>query len=119
MALTKSSQSTIINAQSVGSDSSYTSTAFALSDAFGVSFDCYLDYATNPTNGSVTIKILGSQDGTNASDEAYATVITTPTADRRVVFQCECYAMTHIYVKIENDTDQSVTVTVKAVTASI
>jgi hypothetical protein len=119
MALTKSSQSTVINAQAIGSDSNYTSTAFALSDAFGVSFDCYLDYTTNPTSGSVTIKILGSQDGTNASDEAYATAVTTPTADRRIVFQCECYAMTHVYVKIENGTDQSVTATVKAVTASI
>lgn len=119
MALTKSSQSTIIDAQSVGSEATYTSSVFDLGSAFGVSFDVYLDYSSNPTEGSVTINILGSQDGTNNSDEPFASAVVTPVADMRVVFETECYAMTDLYVQINNNTDQTVIATVKAVTATI
>ena len=117
MGVTKSSATTIINSQSIGASASYTSSGHDVTAAVAAGVDVFLDYSSSPSSGSVTIEVLGSQDGTNFSDEALYTAVTTPSGDRRVVFQFNCIGVKYVALKISNGTNQSLTATASIITA--
>jgi len=119
MALTKSTQTTIMNAQSVTADSSATSSSYDVTGAIAAGFDVFLDYSSDPTSGNITLNVYSSQDNTNWSNIPSYVVDVTPSTDTRIVFSCDVIGDKYLTVEVVNNTDQDVTATIKAINTSI
>ncbi len=120
MALVKSAPTQIGSQAGITTGgNSYTSNTFDVSDAIACEIELVYTFATNPTTGTVNIEVYASVDGVNFSSFPIYTNSVTPTSSGRMVFAFDVVYFNNIQVKVINNTNQSVTVAINAVKASI
>ena len=98
---------------------SYTTNTFSVSDAIESELELVYTFSTAPTTGTINVEVYEAADGVNFSSFPVYTSYVTPTSSGRMVFQIYAVALNDINMKVINNTDQSVDITVNAMKVSL